>query len=637
MSKIRLLSPDVYNKIAAGEVIENPVGVVKELVENSIDAGATNIVIEVTDGGFATISVTDNGCGIQHEDIPNAFVEHATSKVDTLDDLYYLQTLGFRGEALASIAAVSKVQLTTRTSDNEVGLCVEVENGQVVSRSYVSANLGTKMVVRDLFYNTPARKKFLKTPAREGTEITKFVAKLILTNPKLQISYFLDGQLVYKNSGNGLEEAVFAVYGGEVLEQCLEVNDSWHLMTIRGYVGNTTFSKPNKNWQTLSVNGRCISDTKISASIMQAYKGYLMTRQYPFFVLDLEIPGDHVDVNVHPKKSEVRFMQHDRVAAFFYNAVTKVLVNYIENNHNDPFGLYSQPQTPAEPLGKVPDNFNLDDYIRSKGIQLMNTHQAEDVIDIEHATEALDRKVQTEKKSIELDKILTVEQVRKDMGLPPLPNTKKKKAVHDDTPIVQMSIPTVEDEDELLYNRTRILGVAFRTYIILEIDNKIILVDQHAAHERILFDQFMKHRDTKLQELMFPFPFNVSDEEDEFISTHLDSIEKAGFKVKPFGKNTYRITAVSPMLDKIQLNQFVEYLLSSVDELRLDEGEFLVQKIASRACKAAAKAGDTLTRYDITYILKHVVDGSVMTCPHGRPITTIITKTDLEKMFKRRV
>ena len=308
MSKIRLLSPDVYNKIAAGEVIENPVGVVKELVENSIDAGATNIVIEVTEGGFATISVTDNGCGIQHEDIPNAFVEHATSKVDTLDDLYYLQTLGFRGEALASIAAVSKVQLTTRTSDNEVGLCVEVENGQVVSRSYVSANLGTKMVVRDLFYNTPARKKFLKTPAREGTEITKFVAKLILTNPKLQISYFLDGQLVYKNSGNGLEEAVFAVYGGEVLEQCLEVNDSWHLMTIRGYVGNTTFSKPNKNWQTLSVNGRCISDTKISASIMQAYKGYLMTRQYPFFVLDLEIPGDHVDVNVHPKKSEVRFM-----------------------------------------------------------------------------------------------------------------------------------------------------------------------------------------------------------------------------------------------------------------------------------------------------------------------------------------
>ncbi|MBQ3042079.1 MAG: DNA mismatch repair endonuclease MutL, partial [Clostridia bacterium] len=388
MSKIRVLTPDVYNKISAGEVIENPVGVVKELVENSIDAGATNIVIEVVEGGFSSISVTDNGCGIEHEDIDRAFVEHATSKVDSLDDLYYLQTLGFRGEALASIAAVSKVQLTTRTSENEVAICVDVENGQVVDRKYVSANLGTKIVVHDLFYNTPARKKFLKTPSREGTEISKFVAKLILTNPKLNISYYLDGQLVYKNGGKGLEEAVFAIYGAEVLEKCLEVNERWELMTIRGYVGNTTFTKPNKNWQTLSVNGRCITDTKINASIMQAYKGYLMTRQYPFFVLDLQIPGDRVDVNVHPKKSEVRFMQHDKVAAFFYNAVTKVLVKYIEMTRNDPFSMFSyEVPAEAEPIGKVPDNFDLDAYLESKGIQLMNPHQAEDVLDIEQATE----------------------------------------------------------------------------------------------------------------------------------------------------------------------------------------------------------------------------------------------------------
>ena len=641
MSKIRLLSPDVYNKIAAGEVIENPVGVVKELVENSIDAGATNIVIEVVDGGFASISVTDNGCGIEHEDIANAFVEHATSKVDSLDDLYYLQTLGFRGEALASIAAVSKVQLTTRASDNEVAICVDVENGQVVAKRYVSANLGTKLVVRDLFYNTPARKKFLKTPAREGSEITKFVSKLILTNPKLNISYYLDGQLVYKSSGKGLEECIFAVYGADVLEKCLVVNDSWDFMTIRGYVGDTSFTKPNKNWQTLSVNGRCISDTRISAAIMQAYKGYLMTRQYPFFVLDLEIPCDRVDVNVHPKKSEVRFMKHDKVASFFYNAVTKVLVNYIEETRNDPFGLgfYAQTSEPVEPepLGIVPDNFNLDDYLRAKGIQLMNTHQAEDVLSIEQATQNIDDDVINEQKGIERSKYLTVEQVRKDMGLPPLPSRRKKKPVVDDSPVIQMSIPTIEDEDELLYNRTRILGVAFRTYIILEIDDKLILVDQHAAHERILFDQFMKHRDERLQELMLPYAFNVTDEEDEFIAKNLDSILKAGFKVKPFGKNTYRITAVSPMLTDVQLHQFVDYLLSSVGELKLDQGEFLVEKIASRACKAAVKAGYTPNKYDITYILKHVIDGSVMTCPHGRPITTIITKTDLEKMFKRRV
>lgn len=636
MSKIKLLTPDVYNKIAAGEVIENPVGVVKELVENSIDAGATNIIIEVVDGGFSSIGVTDNGCGIDYEDIDSAFVEHATSKVGSLDDLYFLQTLGFRGEALASIAAVSKVQLTTRTSETEAAMRVEVENGQILSRGYVSANLGTKIVVRDLFYNTPARKKFLKTPAREGAEISKFVAKLILTNPKLQISYFLNGELVYKNSGKGLDEAIFAVYGGEVLEKSLVVNDSWGLMNIRGYVGNTTFSKPNKNWQTLSVNGRCIVDTRISASIMQAYKGYLMTRQYPFFVLDLEIPPDHVDVNVHPKKSEVRFMQHDKVAAFFYNAVTKVLVNYIEESRNDPFGLYGQRQEPAEPFGVVPDSFNLDDFLHDKGIQLMTTHQAEDVLGIEQATEDIDKKVVVEQELQDLSKQLSVEQVRKDMGLPPLPGKRRKKPI-EDPPVVQMSIPTHEDADEILYNRTRILGVAFRTYIILEIDDKLILVDQHAAHERILFDQFMKYREEQLQEIMVPYVFNVTDEEDEFICKNLDNIKKAGFKVQPFGKNTYRIVAVSPMLMNVQLMQFVDHLLSSVGELKFDEGEFLVEKIASRACKAAIKAGDVLNKYEITYILKHVVDGSVMTCPHGRPITTIISKTDLEKMFKRKV
>ena len=636
MSKIKLLSPEVYNKIAAGEVIENPVGVVKELVENSIDAGATSIIIEVADGGFSSISVTDNGCGIHYDDIDSAFVEHATSKVDSLDDLYVLQTLGFRGEALASIAAVSRVQLTTRTSEAEAAMSVEVENGKVVTRGYVSANLGTKIVVRDLFYNTPARRKFLKTPAREATEISKFVAKLILTNPKLQISYYLDGEPVYKNGAKGLDEAIFAVYGGDVLDKSLVVNDSWGLMTIRGYVGNTKFSKPNKNWQTLSVNGRCIVDTRISAAIMQAYKGYLMTRQYPFFVLDLEIPSDHVDVNVHPKKSEVRFMQHDKVASFFYNAVTKVLTSYIDESRSDPFGFYSQPQGPVEPVGVVPDNFDLDDYIRAQGIQLMNTHQAQDVLSIEQATEDIDTKVRVEQEIQSWPKQLSVAQVREDMGLPPLP-TKRKKKVDDDLPLVQMSIPTYEDEDEILFNRTRILGVAFKTYIILEFDNMLILVDQHAAHERILFDQFMKYRDEKLQEIMFPYVFNVTDEEDEFISRNLDSIKRAGFKVQPFGKNTYRIVAVSPMLMDVQLNQFVNFLLSSVGELKLDEGEFLVEKIASRACKAAIKAGYVPNKYEITYILKQVINGSVMTCPHGRPVTTIISKTDLEKMFKRKV
>lgn len=638
MSRIRVLSPEVYNKIAAGEVIENPVGVVKELVENSIDAGATNIVIEVVGGGFTSISVADNGCGIEYEDIPNAFTEHATSKLADIDELYYLQTLGFRGEALASIAAVSKIQLTTRTSETEAALCVQVEDGNVVSRMYVSANLGTKIEVRDLFYNMPARKKFLKAPNREGSEISKFVAKLILTNPKLQISYYLDGKPIYKNPGKDLESAVFTVYGADVLEKCLPVKDTWDFMTIRGYVGDTTFTKPNKNWQTLSVNGRCVNDTRIVAAIMQSYKGYLMTRQYPFFVLDLEIPPDQVDVNVHPKKSEVRFAKPDKIASFFYNAVTKVLLDYIEAVREDPFSNYRQVQGPQEPLGVVPDNFDIDAYIESKGIQLMTEHQADDVLDIERATEEIDSQIQQEKRTEQTYKDLSIAQLREELGMSPIVSKRKKKP--DDEPtLTQMSIHSHEDEDELLYNRTRILGVAFRTYIILEIDGKLILVDQHAAHERILFDQFMKYRTEckTMQELAFPYVFNVTDEEDEFISKNLDVIKQAGFKVKPFGKNTYRIVAVAPLLQNVQMMEFVEYLLSSVEEFKLYEGEFLIEKIATQACKAAIKGGDVLNKYEITYILKHVIDGSVMTCPHGRPITTIITKADLEKMFKRRV
>lgn len=638
MSRIRVLSPEVYNKIAAGEVIENPVGVVKELVENSIDAGATNIVIDVVGGGFTSISVADNGCGIEYEDIPNAFTEHATSKLAEIDELYYLQTLGFRGEALASIAAVSKIKLTTRTSEAEAALCVEVENGTVVSRMYVSANLGTKIEVRDLFYNMPARKKFLKAPAREGSEITKFVAKLILTNPKLQISYNLDGKLVYKSPGKDLESAIFAVYDADVLEKCLPVKDEWEFMTIRGYVGDTTFAKPNKNWQTLSINGRYVNDTRIVAAIMQAYKCYLMIRQYPFFVLDLEIPPDRVDVNVHPKKSEVRFATPDKVAAFFYNAVTKVLLDYIEAMREDPFSNYRQVQGPQEPLGIVPDNFDIDEYIKEKGIQLMNTHQAEDVLDIERATECIDSKVSQEKHIEQVYKNVSVAQIREELGMSPIVQ-KRKRNVAEEPTLTQMSLHSHEDEDELLYNRTRILGVAFRTYIILEVDGKLILVDQHAAHERILFDQFMKYRTEckNMQELVFPYVFNVTDEEDEFISKNLDVIKQAGFKVRPFGKNTYRIVAVAPLLQHVQLMEFVEYLLASVDEFKLYEGEFLIEKIATQACRAAIKGGDVLNKYEITYILKHVIDGSVMTCPHGRPITTIITKADLEKMFKRRV
>ncbi len=639
-NRIKLLSPDIYNKIAAGEVIENPVGVVKELVENCVDAGSHRIVIEAKNGGFDLISVTDNGCGIKADDVEFAFLKHATSKVGTIDDIYYLQTLGFRGEALASIASVSKVKLTTRSIDTEMATCVVVENGEIISKNFVSANVGTKIEVRDLFYNTPARKKFLKTPSREGGEITKFVAKFILTNPHIEIVYYLDDQLVYQNKGNNLEEAIFAIYGDDCLDSCLKVSYSWQLTNITGYIGKPDFAKPNKNWQTLAVNGRCITDTKISASIMQAYKPYLMTRQYPFYVLFLEIPCDKTDVNVHPKKSEIRFTQHDKVAGAFYNAVSNALTKYIEECRNNPFEYHVVDESQyIDPNSTYESKPYFGDILEKVNVQPMNEHQAQDVLDIERATENAEDQVLVDQKTYRLSQELNVEQMRKLYGFPePDYNGKPKKKKQQEAELPPDPGIIVEvDEDEEMYARTRILGVAFRTYIILEYEDKIIFVDQHAAHERILYDQFMLHRDQKLQPLMFPYAFHVTPDEAAFIEDNIENIKKAGIEVHPFGKENYRITAVANDLLEINLYNFVQFLLSSVDELRLDSDELIQQKIAQRACKAAIKAGYVPNKYEIIYILKRVADGSVLTCPHGRPITSTITKAQLEKMFKRKV
>lgn len=270
MANIKVLTPDVYNLISAGEVVEAPVGAVKELVENSIDAGATRITIEVTNGGFAYIAITDNGCGMTEEDLEFAFIKHATSKLASAKDLEAVQTLGFRGEALPSIAAVSKIKLTTRHRKSETATCVLVENGRIQSKQYVSANIGTRIEISDLFYNTPARKKFLKQANREATDISKYVAKLILTNPNLEICYILDGKTIYRSKGGGLSEAIFAVYGKDCVSNCIPIAYYKNNCQINGYIGAPQYSKPNKTYQTLSINGRYVVDANISGSILQA-------------------------------------------------------------------------------------------------------------------------------------------------------------------------------------------------------------------------------------------------------------------------------------------------------------------------------------------------------------------------------
>ena len=634
MAKIKLLTPDVYNKIAAGEVVEKPYGAVKELVENSVDAGATRIVIEVVNGGFDLISVTDNGYGIQEDDVDLAFVKHATSKLSSALQLDAIETLGFRGEALSSIAAVSRVTLTTRPHNSDVAVKVNVEDGTIVDKQHVSANIGTKIEVRDLFYNTPARKKFLKSPASESAEINKFVSKLILTNPTLEISYILDGKTVYETKGNGLEEAIYILYGSEFLENCIKIDFVREGLRIAGYIGSPEYTKANRNYQTLSVNNRFVVDTGITASIMQAYKPYLMTKKFPVFVLDLFIHCDLVDVNVHPKKSEVRFADPRHVCGAFYYCITEALRRFSERRVDENFSVVTVSQ--EQPVKKYTQEEFLSAYNKmayNGELDVTNRDQTAAVREMEKSTEQADKKSIAELGAF-LERELSVEKARINLGLDE-PSTVRQSAVVLQPSEAQPPVIVEDDDEELLFSRAKILGAAFKTYLLLELDDKLIFVDQHAAHERILFDKFMASKTHDMQPVLIPYVFSVSDDEAQFIEENSDNILSAGIELHQFGQNTYRITAVSTLLSDLQMEEFVSYLLSSVGEFQLDNRTLIVEKLAKKACKAAVKAGYALNEYEIKYILKQVCDNKILQCPHGRPITVVFTKTQIEKMFKR--
>ena len=627
MAEIKILEPHIYNIIAAGEVIEKPFGAVKELVENSIDAGATRIAIEVQGGGFDLISITDNGVGIHEDDVELAFVKHATSKISNASDLFAVQTLGFRGEALPSIAAISNIKLTSRTRSSDTGVCLTVEDGVITNKEFVACNAGTKIEVRGLFHNIPVQ-KFNKSISGESADITKYVARLILTNPNLEISYTLDGKQIYSTKGDGLKEAIFAVYGADCVSHCLEVSYHREDMRVFGYIGDPTYTKANKNYQTIAVNGRYIEDPTISAAILQVYKPKLMTRQYPFYVLHLELPCDKVNVNVHPKKMEVRFSDKDIVFSAFYRGVMDALQEY-EAHGFDKIMPSDQPQQQPKVVEQQDFLSRINDVMSE--IEPTNPDQEQDILAMEEATSLEDYKSSFAEIAEQIEKEVTVEKVRQSLGMDRNQYARNSTLTAQSEPQTPLQF---SEADRLMF-RTRILGVAFKTYLILEIDDKIILVDQHAAHERILFDKFMAQQTGDMQQVLVPFVFTVKDEEAVFIDENIEAILAAGIQIEPFGRNTYRIVAVSTLLADTEMKDFVQFLLGSIDDYKVDDRTLKVEKIAKKACRAAVKAGHRLNEHEIKYILQEVYNNKILQCPHGRPITVVLTKTQIEKMFKR--
>lgn len=536
MSKINILSSDIYNKISAGEVVERPASIVKELVENSIDAGAENIEITVKNGGIDLINVVDDGCGIEKDDIDVAFLPHTTSKIALAEDLSEIKTLGFRGEALASIAAVSVVEMLTKTEGDETGSKVEVQAGRIKSKGEFSANTGTSVWVRDLFYNVPARRKFLKSAGRESAEITSVVGKLILANPELKFKYINNDKLIYQTNGSGAKEAIYTVYGEEAVKHCVKFDDFYKNLRAWGYVSDLNYFKPNSSYQTFVVNGRYVNSPQLSSALKNAYKDFMMTKNFPFAVIYIEIAPSEIDVNVHPNKLEVKFSDSNAVFLSVATPVKQILNNL---SHDRARLLLERDE--AQRKFKRDSDYEL---------KHLDTHNPLIFVNQKYEPEEID-----------VNSLLVCTDSDSDADLSVQPNfgieeTQEFKPALEE--LVQkingknLSEHTETHGENSVYNQKHMLpfskcyrkGVLFRSYLMLEdYENELLhLIDQHAAHERILFDKFTAEYETRkleIQDLLTPYVRHVSTPEFQVLCELMPQMEMMGFYYEPFG-NKYR-------------------------------------------------------------------------------------------------
>ena len=640
MGRINLLDESVFNKIAAGEVVEKPASIVKEFIENSLDAKATDIIIEIENGGIDKIKVVDNGIGIHPDDVKSAFLPHATSKIKTTEDLSNILTLGFRGEALASIASVSKVKMQTKQAEFELGKVIEIEGGIIKNFSDDSLNNGTIIEVSDLFYNIPARRKFLRKSKSEESDITNLMVRYILANPKIKFTYIIDGEIYYKTNGTNLEDAIYLIYKKDCLNNLIKVDYSNDEISINGYISKPTYTKSNRTYQTLIINGRYVINSLISTSIQNAYGSSLMKGQFPFYVLNFNLPNNLLDVNVHPNKLDVKFENTQKVFGYFYTAISKTLLNFSE-------------------VKKIDDDFLDVSRERSKILEKLNkNHEGKSF----NQTENLD--IQSKKDEIlkTYANLTTKEYTFNDSPIlskvleTQLNNLDKVEEVNIDNKNLQNDLPKVENVVPSQNNFTtkqeifesvnkldyKIIGTVFETYILIEINSSLYVFDQHACHERINYDKLLKELDAKniaLQPLLIPYILNTNSLEAEFLEQNIDNLNELGFEISLFGDKCYKISTVPQVLATINLKEFFADLFGDLNSYKkLTTKDILKEKLSQKACKASVRAGDKLSENDIQILLNIMKENNMtLACPHGRPAVIEITKNELEKWFKRKV
>lgn len=668
MAKINILDSSIYNRIAAGEVVDRPYSVVKELVENSLDAHAKNITVAIERGGKDLICVTDDGDGIEKSELRAAFLPHATSKIAKVEDLDDIRTLGFRGEAIASIASVSRMRIRSRARGAEEAFELSCAGGTLGEVSPCPLGEGTEISVENLFYNTPVRERFLRTDKGEEAEISSYVSRFVLGNPQVSFRYYIGGKLALQSFGGGEEEAVAAVYGGAAVQQCYRIDAVKHGIRLHGYLGKPSFTKPNRTYQSVFVNGRYVVNNTIASAIGNAYGGYLMKRQYPFYVLFVDVPPAVVDVNVHPNKADVRFENNQVIYGCVYSVVSAVL---------DGNAAALDFVVGAKDAAAVGDVSKQEDAPKMTEVSLSELENRNEIAEnaVLHST------VSETDREKDLFSFAPPSQMRggervvfhdsgahpaapaaEKTGLP-FPEAAPAGAVYPKTSPAGAVPSAASPGEDIFAENKRFLeerermarekakqqkfvfenavykGSLFNTYLIYEEGDNAYIIDQHAAHERLIFDRLkaeMEARKVVSQPMLVPYILTLNREEGAFFAEHLATIREIGFDIEEFGGGSFKISAVPLDLQDIDLSAFFADVLAEVGTLRaIKLSELLRDKLAMTACKHAVKGGMLLTDAEQQALFAMLHGDMGLKCPHGRPVAVRMTKAEIEKLFKR--
>lgn len=691
MPHIQVLDQITIDKIAAGEVIERPASIVKELVENAIDAGSTSVKVEIKDGGISLIRIMDNGCGIPASEVRSAFLRHSTSKIQSVEDLAHITSLGFRGEALSSIAAVTRTEVITKTADAELGTRYVIEGGKEVSIEETGAPNGTTFLVHQLFYNVPARRKFLKTPMTEAGHVQDLLMHLALSHPEVAFQFINNGQEKLRTSGNGkLKDVIYSIYGRDVAANLIEIDHEKGGLRISGYLGKPVITRGNRNFENFFVNGRYVKSPMISKSLEDAYRDFTMQHKFPFAVLHFHVNGDEIDVNVHPTKMELRFQRQQEVYNTVFEGVHRTLlepeliqkaevpdpidkstasdaqgagaresgkVSDGSGSGPSPFLLRPKPAmaertvgSRTDPVEKAPEVKDEDYFIRKMRERVLAYHERSSSAEVKKKDEVF--RPETQKERIRD----TVRQaVEENVSVPdgPVPESASDEVLSDKAAEgMKDQLPPPEKprqmdlfEENFLKREVRaeykLIGQVFDTYWLVEFRDSLYIIDQHAAHERVLYERTlkgMKNREFTSQYLSPPIILNLSMKEAQLLNENMDRFARIGFEIEPFGGEEYAVRAVPDNLFSIAKK---DLLMEMIDDLT--DGistnmtpELIDEKVASMSCKAAVKGNNRLSAQEVDALIGELLTlDNPYHCPHGRPTIIAMTRRELEKKFKR--